>query len=332
MLKVYIDGNVGTTGLKIHERLQKRGGVVFLEAKEEERKNPSVRKQLLNESDITFLCLPDDAAKEAVTFAENPAVKIIDASTAHRTNPNWAYGFPELGSSFRKAITEGTRVAVPGCHASGFLSLVYPLLNLDILDANFPVSCTSVTGYSGGGKQMIAEYETCFAKAKSDTSSTNEKADCGLSQNPLASPRQYGLSQQHKHLPEMQHVSGLKHAPLFSPIVSNFFSGMAVSVMLPARFLKKTASLKDIHTALSVFYEGQKLVKVLPLDTKQTFPDGFAAANAYANTNEMNILVAGNDERILLMSLFDNLGKGASGAAVQCMNIMTKNDETLGLI
>ena len=254
-----------------------------------------------------FLCLPDAAARESVSLCENEKVKIIDASTAHRTDPVWAYGFPELSAAHREKIAHSNRIAVPGCHASGFIALVYPLIAGGIAAPDYPFVCHSVTGYSGGGKKMIAEYE---AEGRSPL---------------LDSPRQYGLTQMHKHLPEMQAVCGLDYAPAFSPIVSDYYCGMCVTVPLFSRLLRKKMTVNELKSYFAEYYASHNFVKV-------TDADPYMAANALAGSNEMHISVVGNDERPLLLALFDNLGKGASGAAVQCMNIALGLDERTSLI
>lgn len=302
--KVFIDGKEGTTGLQIFDRFEGRDDLEILTISEDKRKDTAERKKLINESDITFLCLPDAAAIEAAALCENPNTRIIDASTAHRTNPAWDYGFPELSAQHREKIRNSKRVANPGCYASGFISLVYPLVQARVLPEEYPLTCHAVSGYSGGGKKMIAAIES--------DSKTKE----------MYSPRQYALAQTHKHLPEMQYVCGLKYKPMFNPIVDDYYNGMVVSVPLISRALTKAYTPKDIHEILSEHYSGQKYVKVMELGGKDTLPDGFLAANTLANTNDMQIFVFGNDEQILLCSRFDNLGKGASGAAVQNMDIM----------
>lgn len=302
--KVFIDGKEGTTGLQIFDRFEGRDDLEILTIDEDKRKDTNERKRLINESDITFLCLPDAAAIEAVSLCENPDTRIIDASTAHRTNPSWDYGFPELSAEQREKIRDSKRVANPGCYASGFISLVYPLVKAGVLPDDYPLTAHAVSGYSGGGKKMIATMES--------DSKTSE----------MFSPRQYALAQAHKHLPEMQYVCGLKHKPMFNPIVDDYYSGMVVSVPLITRALTKAYNPKDIHEILSGHYAGQNFVKVMELGGSQTLPDGFLAANTLAGTNDMQIFVFGNDEQILLCSRFDNLGKGASGAAVQNMDIM----------
>lgn len=311
--KVFIDGKAGTTGLKIFERLGSRDDIEILLIDEDKRKDNAERSKLINSSDIVFLCLPDAAAKEAVSLCTNPEVKIIDASTAHRINPDWDYGFPELSEKHRENIRNSKRVANPGCYASGFISLVYPLVRAGVLPEDYPLTCHAVSGYSGGGNKMIAAIEG------------NDKTD------EMFSPRQYALGQRHKHLPEMQAVCGLKYPPMFNPIVDDYFSGMVVSVPLISRCLAKKYTPADIHEILSEHYAGQHFVKVMELGGEKTLPDGFLAANTLADTNNMQLFVFGNDEQILLCSRFDNLGKGASGAAVQCMNIMLGIDEATGL-
>lgn len=312
--KVFIDGKEGTTGLQIFDRFEKRSDLEILLIDEEKRKDINERKRLINESDITFLCLPDAAAIEAAALAENPDVRIIDASTAHRTDPAWDYGFPELSAKHRENIAASKRVANPGCYASGFISIVYPLVQAGVLPEDYPLTAHAVSGYSGGGKKMIAAIE---GKEK-----TKE----------MCSPRQYALAQSHKHLPEMQAVCGLKYKPMFNPIVDDYYSGMVVTVPLISRALTKRFTPADIHEIMSAHYEGQRFVKVMELGGKETLPDGFLPANTLAGTNDMQIFVCGNDEQILLCSRLDNLGKGASGAAVQNMNIMLGLDETTGLV
>ena len=312
-VKVYIDGQEGTTGLKILERFENRNDIELLRISEEKRKDPAERAKFINMSDYTFLCLPDAASIEAVSFVDNDHVRIIDASTAHRTSPAWAYGFPELSPAHREKIRTSNRVAVPGCYASGVASIVYPLVNNGIIPADFPVFAYATSGYSGAGKKAIAVYEGDDKPFE------------------FNSPRQYALSQQHKHLPEMQAVSGLAYKPMFNPIVCDYYSGMVVSVPLITRCLSKSYTPADIHEILSEHYAGEHFVKVMELQGAETLPDGFIAANTLAGTNDMQLFVCGNDDQILLMSRLDNLGKGASGAAVQNMNIMLGVPETKGL-
>ena len=311
--KVFIDGSAGTTGLQIYERMAKRGDIELLTIDEEKRKDAEARKEMINASDITFLCLPDAAAIEAVALAGDK-VRIIDASTAHRTNDAWAYGFPELSDDHRAKIASSNRVANPGCYASGFISLVYPLVKAGVLPEDYPLTAHAVSGYSGAGKKMIAQIE--------GPDKTKE----------MCSPRQYALAQHHKHLPEMQKICGLKYAPMFNPIVDDYYAGLVVSVPLVTRALSKKYTPKDIHDILSAHYEGQRFVKVMELGGETTLPDGFLAANTLEGTNDMQLFVFGNDEQILIASRLDNLGKGASGAAIQNMNIMLGIDEAAGLV
>ena len=307
MKKVFIDGSVGTTGLRIYERLQNRADVELMLLPEEERKNAESRKKALNSCDIAFLCLPDPAAMEAVSMIENPDVTVIDASTAHRTNEGWCYGFPELSSAIAEKLSVAKRIAVPGCHASGFISLVYPLIEAGLIDPSLKLTCHSITGYSGGGKKMIAEYE-------------DESRDFLLD-----APRQYGLTQQHKHLKEMKKITGLENAPIFCPIVSDCYSGMTVTVPLFASDLKR-GTIEDVKTLYREKYAGTIVTYVENADE-----GGLISAHAVANKDSMRITVAGNEDRILLIAMYDNLGKGASGAAVECMNFVLGVDPETGL-
>ena len=313
--RVFIDGKEGTTGLKIYERFKNRDDLEIMLIDEEKRKDKSERAKFINESDITFLCLPDKAAVESVSLIDknNDHTKIIDASTAHRTDPEWAYGFPELSSAHREKIKNSSRVAVPGCYASGFISLVYPLVSAGIMSRDYPVTCHAVSGYSGGGKNMIAALEN-----------GDKPREC-------FSPRQYALTQNHKHLPEMQSVTGLEFKPMFNPIVDDYYAGMVVTVPIITRLLGGRYTASDIHKALGEHYKNEHFVKVMELGGTKTLSDGFLAANTLEGTNDMQIFVCGNDEQVLLCSRLDNLGKGASGAAVQCMNIMLGIDEKTGL-
>ena len=307
MTKIFIDGSAGTTGLRIYERLESRKDIELIRLSEELRKDINARKSAINSADIAFLCLPDSAAVEAVSLAENDNTVIIDTSTAHRTNPEWAYGFPELSRDMEQKIADSKRIAVPGCHASGFISLVFPLIKAGILDKDALLTCFSVTGYSGGGKKMIAEYES-------------ENRDALLS-----APRQYGIAQKHKHLPEMTAVCGLEASPLFSPIVADFYSGMEVTVPLFKSQINGTVD--DIKRVYKEKYNGP-VVRY-----KEEFDEGgFVSANSLTGKDSMEISVSGNEDRILLISRYDNLGKGASGAAVECMNIVMGADKTTGLI
>ena len=305
MTKIFIDGSAGTTGLRIADRLAQRWDLQVLTLSDELRKDPAARKDALFEADIAFLCLPDAAAIEAVALAEGSQVKIIDTSTAHRTDPNWVYGFPELSGQAAK-IAASSRIANPGCHASGFVALVAPLVQAGILPKDAKLSAFSLTGYSGGGKKMIAEYE---APERSPL---------------LKGPRQYATSQQHKHLKEMVALCGLENAPVFCPIVGDFYSGMEVTVPLFATDIHGTA--EDIR-ALYKSYYAKGLVRYD--DTPD--PDGMLSAAAYADRDDMQVSVAGNQDRIILTARFDNLGKGASGAAIQNMNILLGMDPATGL-
>ena len=307
--KVYIDGKEGTTGLQIYDRLAQRQDIDLLLIDEEKRKDTQERKKLMNAADVVFLCLPDAAAIEAVTLVENPNTRIIDASTAHRVNPAWDYGFPELSKAHREAIVKSSRVANPGCHATGFISIVYPLVTMGLLPRDMLLSCFSLTGYSGGGKKMIAQYE---AEDREEL---------------LSSPALYALTQGHKHLPEMQTVCGLKYRPVFTPIVDDYYKGMATTVPLHLSQLKGVSTLHEVWNAFSTYYAGQKLVHVAAEN-----PDGKIYGGAKAGDNDLTIVVAGNDQQLTVTALFDNLGKGASGAAVQNMNLMLGFEETAGLV
>jgi len=314
MTKVFIDGQEGTTGLKILERFKDRNDIELLKIDPEKRKDADERKKLINSSDFTFLCLPDAAAIEAVSLVENPETRIIDASTAHRTNPDWAYGFPELSAQHREKIKNAKKVAVPGCYASGFLSMAYPLIAHEILPKDYPVTIHAVSGYSGAGKKGIAQYEAADRAKEFDT------------------PRQYALTQNHKHLPEMQVISGLNYKPMFNPYVCDYFAGMVVSLPLHTRLLSKKCTPNDVKQMFDEHYKGSTFISVAEANGTDVLTNGFIGANELENTNRMQIIVCGNDEQILVCSRFDNLGKGASGAAVQCLNIMMGVDEKTGLI
>lgn len=306
--KIFIDGREGTTGLRIFERMGVRDDVEILVLPEETRKDPDARREMLHAADVAFLCLPDDAARESVALAEGADTILIDTSTAHRTSPEWAYGFPELSDAFYEKICNSKRIAVPGCHASGFVALVYPLIAAGVLPHDAWLICHSITGYSGGGKKMIAQYEA---------------EDRPIS---LDSPRQYALGQKHKHLPEMQQIPGLTHAPVFCPIVSDYYSGMTVTVPLFSEQLSNgvhAEMLKDVYK--NTYRNG------LVSYDESILSDGMAAANLLSGKDTMRIAVSGNEERILLIAHFDNLGKGASGAAVQCLNLVLGRDMTFGL-
>lgn len=311
--KIFIDGKEGTTGLKIYERFAGRSDIEILQIDDEKRKDPVEKAKMINASDFTFLCLPDAASIESVALCTNPKTRIIDASTAHRTNPEWAYGFPELDKSFREKIISSNKVAVPGCYASGFVAIAYPLVKAGILPRDYPVVVHAVSGYSGAGKKAIAQYEA----ADRDKS--------------LDSPRLYALTQSHKHLPEMKKIPGLDFEPVFNPYVCDYFQGMTVTVGLHSRLLSKKVSAKDIWQMFASHYDGCNFVKVAGFMGEGTLTEQFIPANTLAGTNEMQVFVYGNDERIDITTRFDNLGKGASGAAVQCLNIMMGIDETTGL-
>lgn len=312
MVKVFIDGSEGTTGLRINERFAGREDISLLVIEPERRKDPDERKRLINESDITFLCLPDAAAREALSLVENEKVRIIDASTAHRTESGWAYGFPELAPEFREAVRTGKRVAVPGCYASGFIAMVYPMVREGILPADYPVSAFAMSGYSGAGKKTIGEYE---AKGRPSE---------------LDAPREYALSQQHKHLKEMRAVTGLLREPLFSPVICDYYSGMLVSLPLYAGMISKYTDVKALHTFFAGYYAEEPFVRVAPLGAEAE-SNGFLAAHKRSGWDGMEIFVTGCEERLLISARFDNLGKGASGAAVQCMNLMMGLPEDTGL-
>ena len=313
-VNVFIDGKEGTTGLKIFERFADRSDINIMQIDEDKRKDPAEKAKIINASDYTFLCLPDAAAVESVQLCTNSKTRIIDASTAHRTNPEWAYGFPELDASFREKIAGSNRVAVPGCYASGFVSLGYPLVKSGIMPADYPVVIHAVSGYSGAGKKAIAQYE-------SD------------GRNPeLDSPRLYALTQTHKHLPEMKKIAGLEYEPVFNPYVCDYFQGMTVTVGLHARLLAKKVTASDVWEMFAAHYDGCRFVKVAGFMGEGVLEEPFIPANTLAGTNMMQIFVYGNDDRIMLTSRFDNLGKGASGAAVQCLNIMLGIDEATGLV
>ena len=303
MTKVFIDGSAGTTGLRIYERLADRKDLELLILTGDKRKDNNARREMLALADMAFLCLPDAAAIEAVSLIEKTEVAVIDTSTAHRTNDAWAYGFAELSAAHRQAIASSKRIANPGCHASGFISTVCPLVAHGVIPADFPLTAYSLTGYSGGGKSLIAEYE-------------DENRD-----KRHESHRIYGLPLQHKHLPEMQKVCGLNLPPVFSPILGDFYEGMATSVLLPG------FDAKRVWESLAQHYEGQKIVSVAPLGGDESL----IYASTLANKDTMRIIVTGHENQTMVTALFDNLGKGASGAAIQNMNIMLGIDEATGL-
>lgn len=310
--KVFIDGSEGTTGLRINERFEKRDDIELLHISPERRKNPEERKKMIHASDITFLCLPDAAARESVALAENEDVVIIDTSTAHRTQEGWAYGFPELSEAHKTAIRQGKRIAVPGCYATGFISLVYPLIAGGILTKDYPVSSFAISGYSGAGKKTIAAYE-----------STDRPRE-------LSAGREYALTQQHKHLKEMQKITGLARTPLFSPIIDDYYSGMVVSVQLYADMLAKKETPESLRQYYADYYKNKQFIKVSAADD-EIAASGFLAGNGLSGWDGLKIYATGNEERIVVSSQFDNLGKGASGAAIQCMNLILGCDEAKGL-
>ena len=311
MVKVYIDGQEGTTGLKILERFKGRNDIELLKIDEDKRKDVNERKKFINASDFTFLCLPDAAAREAVALADSDHVRIIDASTAHRTNPDWAYGFPELSPEHREKIRTSKRVANPGCYASGFISLVYPLVKAGLIPADFPVLAYATSGYSGAGKKAIAAYE-----------SENKPQE-------LLSPRQYALNMNHKHLPEMQKLCGLQAAPVFCPIVDDYYKGMATTVPLQSSWLREPVSPEQLKTVLRDWYGEQPLIRVL--SAEEAAIDGRLYAGTMAGKDALEVIVSGNSQRITVTARFDNLGKGASGAAVQNMNLRLGLGEYEGL-
>ena len=307
MKRVFIDGKAGTTGLRIYERLGGRTDIEMITIPEAYRKDEKARREAINSADVAFLCLPDAAAREAVAMVDNPNTVIIDTSTAHRTDPAFAYGFPELSPSFEEKIKNSKRIAVPGCHASGFIALVQPLIASGILSPSARLTCHSVTGYSGGGKKMIGEYES-------------------PERDPLlGAPRQYGLTQEHKHLKEMKAITGLSSAPIFCPIVSDFYSGMVVTVPLFKEDIGgvSPAALAEIYRSL---YKGPVVSYVDDMSE-----EGFLSGAGLSGKDGMQISVLGNDDRILLVARYDNLGKGASGAAVENLNIVLGLEKTLGL-
>ena len=303
MTKVFIDGSAGTTGLRIYERLSQRKDLELLILPDELRKNNDARRQMLSLADIAFLCLPDKAAIEAVSLIENDHVAVIDTSTAHRTNDAWAYGFAELSPDHRRAIQGSKRIANPGCHASGFIAGCYPLVAHGVVPADFPLTAYSLTGYSGGGKALIAEYE-------------DENRDVRHE-----SHRIYGTTLQHKHLPEMKKLCGLEREPVFSPILGDFYAGMATSILLPGYDAKK------VWECLADHYAGEKIVTVAPFGGDEAL----VYASTYAGKDTMRIQVSGHEEQAMVTTIFDNLGKGASGAAIQNMNILLGVDEATGL-
>ncbi|MBQ0945676.1 N-acetyl-gamma-glutamyl-phosphate reductase [Ideonella sp. 4Y16] len=310
--KVFVDGQEGTTGLRIHEYLAGRADLEVLKIDADKRKDAAERARLINASDITFLCLPDAASREAAAMVTNPKTCLIDASTAHRTVPGWTYGMPELAPGQRDAIRAGKRIANPGCHASAFVLAVRPLVQAGLLPADAPVTATSITGYSGGGKSMIAQYE-----AGGDAA--------------LTAPRPYALALAHKHLPEMKAHTGLARPPVFMPIVASFYKGLAVSVPLHLSMLKPGTTGAQLQQALAEYYAGERFIRVMPLSDPDTLAGGFFDVQACNDTNRVDLFVFANDTQAVVMARLDNLGKGASGAAVQAMNVHLGCEESLGL-
>lgn len=313
MYKIFVDGQEGTTGLQINERLSKYNGIEILKIDSDKKKDIELRRKFLNEADIVFLCLPDDAARESVALVSNEKTCIIDASTAHRTNPDWTYGFPELKGQ-REKIKSSKRIAVPGCYATGFIAIMYPLVKEGLVQPDYPVTLHAISGYSGGGKKLISQYQS------------------DVIPDALSAPRPYSARLNHKHLPEMQKIAGLDFTPLFAPLVCNYYKGMAVMVPLLRRLLPKKSTAQEIHEFLSDYYRSEQFVSVLPFDTVLSTENGYLNVVDSNNTNRNDICIFHNDEQILLISRLDNLGKGASGAAVQCMNIVCSYDEGMGLV
>jgi N-acetyl-gamma-glutamyl-phosphate reductase len=315
MVSIFIDGREGTTGLQIQERLQSRSDVELRELPAELRKDPGARQKLINEVDFVITCLPDAAAQESAGMIQNTRTRLIDPSSAHRVSPDFVYGFPELRKGHRDAIRRSTRVSVPGCHATGMVALLAPLVALGLVQKDYPAVVHSLSGYSGGGKKLIAKYEEGSAEERER----------------LRGPRPYGLSLQHKHLPEMQHIVGLDAPPIFEPVVGNFYKGMLVSVPLITRLLPKRLAAADVHEALSAHYLDEQFVRVQPLDSASLLDEGYLSPIECNDTNRLELFVFGHEQQVLLVARLDNLGKGASGAAVQNLNLMLGVDEATGL-
>ena len=314
MKKIYIDGSAGTTGLRINERFENRKDIELIHIPEELRKDSEERRKYLNEADIAFLCLPDDASREAVSMMDpdNDRTVVIDTSTAHRTEEGWAYGFPELAEEFREKIRNSRRIAGPGCYASGFIMMVYPLIREGIIGTDYPIAVSALSGYSGAGKKAILVYE-----------GADKPQD-------FNAPRAYALSQQHKHLKEMKAVCGLDREPLFTPVVDDYYSGMLVTLPFYAHLLKKKVSPEELREILAEYYEGEQFIKVMPYGSESE-TGGFLSASDMSGWDDAHIFVTRNADRLLVNASFDNLGKGASGAAIQCMNIVLGCDESTGL-
>jgi len=321
--RVFVDGQEGTTGLRIHEYLAARDDIEVLRIAPELRKDAAERARLLNAADVAFLCLPDAASREAAALITNPDTCLIDASTAHRTAPGWVFGLPELAPGQRAAIRASKRIANPGCHASAFILLLRPLVDAGLLPCATAVTATSITGYSGGGKSMIADYEAAAAAVPGGLAAQPN--------SPLAAPRPYALGLAHKHLPEMKTHTGLTEPPVFMPIVGPFYKGLTVSVPLHQSQIGSSVGAADLHAALSERYAGERFIRVMPLGDPATIGGGFFDVQACNDTNRVDLFVFASETQILLMARLDNLGKGASGAAVQAMNVHLGIDESLGL-
>jgi N-acetyl-gamma-glutamyl-phosphate reductase len=321
--RVFVDGQEGTTGLRIHEYLAQRDDIEVLRIAPELRKDAAERARLLNAADVAFLCLPDAASREAASLITNPNTCLIDASTAHRTAPGWVFGLPELAPGQRAAIRASKRIANPGCHASAFILLLRPLVDADVLPCATAITATSITGYSGGGKSMIADYEAAAAAAPGGLAAQPN--------SPLAAPRPYALALAHKHLPEMKTHTGLSEPPVFMPIVGPFYKGLTVSVPLHLSQLGGSVGAAELHAALSERYAGERFIRVMPLGDPATLGGGFFDVQACNDSNRVDLFVFGSETQVLLMARLDNLGKGASGAAVQSMNVHLGVDESLGL-
>ncbi len=310
---VFVDGQHGTVGLKLRERLVGRKDIELIEIPEEKRKDAETKKKLLNEADIVFLCLPDDAARESVSLIKSSSVCVLDGSTAHRVTEGWVYGLPELKKEQRTLIKKSKRISVPGCHPTGFVTMLYPLVAKGIVAPDYPVTCHAVSGYSGGGKAMIADYES---KNSPDY---------------IKNPRPYALELNHKHVPEMTKIVGLSRPPIFAPTVVNVYNGEIISIPLVVSYLKKEMSAADIREVLAEYYEGEQFIKVMPYPADDYLKNGFLTFTDCNGTNNLEIFVFGSKERILLSARYDNLGKGASGTAVQDMNIVLGVPENTGL-
>jgi N-acetyl-gamma-glutamyl-phosphate reductase len=310
---VFIDGQHGTTGLKINEQLNNRKDIELIEIPEANRKDPQAKEKVLNKADIVFLCLPDDAARESVRLIKNKAVCVIDGSTAHRVSEGWVYGLPELNKEQRNLIKNSKRISVPGCHATGFIAMLYPLVAMGIVSPDYPVTCHTTAGYSGGGKAMIAEYQAENVPEY------------------IKNPRPYSLALNHKHVPEMTKITGLTHPVLFAPTVVNVYNGEILSIPLVVSNLKKKLTAAKIRAVLAEYYAGERFIKVMPYPADDYLKNGYMTFTDCNGTNNLEIFVFGNEERVLLSGRFDNLGKGASGAAVQNMNIILGVNEATGL-